>query len=64
MLISTLNAERERIEGLEAAAQRARFACLAHCDFAGARAAWNHIKRLRAQKALIAGELFTEKDET
>jgi hypothetical protein len=65
MLKSTLDAERERLDGLEAAATRLRFACLSRCDFAGATKAWFCVKCIRkAKAALITGELFPEENET
>ena len=65
MLRETLDAELQRLDGLEAAANRARFACLARCDFYGARLAFEQVKTIRRQKmALLTGELFPGTDET
>ena len=65
ILKSTLDAELDRLDGIEAAAQRYRFACLARCDFDGASRAWQDIKAVRREKqALITGELFPGTDET
>ena len=65
ILRETLDAEMERLSGLEAAETRARFACLARCDFSGAWDAWQRVKQLRRQRAaLITGELFSGNDET
>lgn len=64
MLKSTQDAERERLDGLEAAMNRRRFACLARCDLHGAHFAWEQVKAIRRKKAaLVTGELF-ETDET
>lgn len=65
MLKSTQDAERERLDGLEAAENRRRFACLARCDLRGAHLAWEQVKAIRRKKAaLITGELFPGTDET
>jgi len=64
ILRETLDAERQRLDGLEAAGQRRRFACLARCDFRGAHLAWEQVKIIRRQKAaLITGELFKGNDD-
>ena len=64
MLKATQETERERLDGLEAAESRRRFACLARCDFSGARSSWQQIKSIRRKKAaLITGELFPDTDD-
>ena len=63
ILRETLDAEMERLSGLESAETRARFACLARCDLRGAHQAWEQVKAIRRKKAaLITGELFPGTD--
>ncbi len=65
MLVSTLRAETERLDGLAAALNRQRFAALARCDLDGARRVHKRLKQIRRQKeALVTGELFDLDDET
>ena len=64
ILRETLDAELQRLDGLEAAANRARFAALGRADIRGAHQAWEQVKTIRRKKeALVTGELF-ETDET
>jgi hypothetical protein len=65
MLRETLDNELQRLDGLEAAANRARFAALGRADLKGAHLALENVKQIRRQKAaLVTGDLFPGINET
>ena len=65
ILAETLKREISRLDAEEARASRARFACLARCDYDGARAEARIADQARQQRdALVNGELFVKPNET